>query len=253
MIAPLNEQNRAEYLRRCAAVPALGPLLAANAAAFGLGGQLVQCYLCDAGVLQLRGASATLLGSTDGEELADVLTFLGITALRTQETVPPPPGWQCAGRTCVLEWQPVPGAALPPLPQEIALNEEPSVGAVLEILAGEGIADLAAENLYSELCAKRSRGLACVWTAEADGAPIGCACASAITDREAYLSEIATLPAARGKGIGRALVAALAARLAEEGRRVTLLCAPHRRSFYESFGFVQCGSFCELKPLPCGE
>ena len=116
-------------------------------------------------------------------------------------------------------------------------------------MAGEGISGTAAENLYSELCSKRSRGLACVWTAEEEGAPIACACAAAITEPEAYLSEIATLPAARGRGISRALVAALAAQLAAEGtRRVTLLCAPGRRSFYQSFGFVQTGEFCELTP-----
>lgn len=249
MITLLNEENRAEFLRRCAGVPCMGPLLAANATVFGSGGGLMQLYLCDEGVLQLRGSSAVLLGRTDGEELAGLLAFLGVTALRTAEQMPPPPGWQQTEVVCVMEWQPAAGVPLPALPQGIVFNTEPSMSEVLAVLAGEGVRGAAADNLYSELCSKRSRGFACALTAEQNGTTLAAACAAAITDEEAYLSEIATLPAARGRGVGRALVAALASQLAADGkRRVTLLCGAHRRSFYESFGFVRTGAFHELTP-----
>ena len=249
MITLLNEETRAEFLRRCAGVPCMGPLLAVHAQVFGCSSNLLQLYLCDEGVLQLRGDSAVLLGRTDGEELAGLLAFLGITRLRTTAEMPPPPGWHQAEAVCVMEWQPTLGVPLPQLPQGAVLIDEPAMGDVLAVLAGEGIQGAAAENLYSELCSKRSRGLACACTAEENGVTLAAACAAAITGEEAYLSEIATLPAARGRGIGRALVAALAARLAADGkRRVTLLCRTNRRSFYQSFGFVQTGVFFELAP-----
>ena len=251
MITLLNEETRAEFLRRCAGIPCMGPLLAVHAQVFGGSSNLLQLYLCDEGVLQLRGDSAVLLGRTDGEELAGLLAFLGITSLRTTAEMPPPPGWHQAEAVCVMEWQPISSVPLPQLPQGAVLNDEPAMGDVLAVLAGEGVQGAAAENLYSELCSKRSRGLACGWTVEENGHPIAAACAAAITEEEAYLSEIATLPAARGRGIGRALVAALADRLSAGGaRRVTLLCGTHRRSFYESFGFVQIGQFRELTALP---
>ncbi|MBD5093743.1 MAG: GNAT family N-acetyltransferase [Subdoligranulum sp.] len=66
---------------------------------------------------------------------------------------------------------------------------------------------------------------------------IATAGAYALTDKTAYLATIETVNPLRGKGIGSWLVGVLAAQLAGEGRRVTLLCAEERTAFYGRLGF----------------
>ncbi len=235
MIVRLNEENRAEFLRRCQGAPGLGPLLTVNSALFGHQDALLQLYLCDGGALQLKGEEAVLIGEADPEELASLLAFLGITALRCDRALSLP-GWQEAEPAWVMEWKP--GSPQPPMPGGVVLQPQPPMSHILAVLAGEGITGPAADNFYSEACTKRNHGAGLYWTAEENGVPIAAACATAVTETEGYLSEIATLPQARGRGVGRALCAALARKLADEGRTVTLLCGESRRGFYESFGFA---------------
>ncbi|MGH3082291.1 MAG: GNAT family N-acetyltransferase [Gaiellaceae bacterium] len=78
--------------------------------------------------------------------------------------------------------------------------------------------------------------------AEEDGAPVGTVYANLASPHFGFVFGLYTIPAARGKGVGRALMREIAAVLRDQGRRYVLLNVdtPNEdaRAFYERLGFT---------------
>lgn len=77
--------------------------------------------------------------------------------------------------------------------------------------------------------------------AEEDGEIVGTLYANLATAHFGYVFGVYTVPAARGRGVGRALMQAIAAHLREQGREYVVLSVdtPNEgaREFYDSLGF----------------
>lgn len=194
--------------------------------------------------LAVRGASALLCGSADGEEVALLLKVLGARRLKTARP-DPLPGWRQDAVFHVFH-APAGGPQAKPLPEGFWLNEAPSLLGVTEFLwGGESMSAphdrRSTDTFYSEICTMRNRGLAEIWTLEKSGMTAATAGAYAITENAALLSAVETSPAFRGKGCAGALVCALARRLCGQGKAVCLVARPGVEGFYEKLGFEQRG------------
>ena len=116
-------------------------------------------------------------------------------------------------------------------------------------LAGAVTLDLVAvasrneDGFYSELCSKRSRGLARVWTLEREGNIICTVGAYALANGQAYMACGETVEALRGKGVGGRLIVEMANALAAEGWMPVFLCSPERVHFYTRLGFEKMGEY----------
>ncbi len=203
--------------------------------------------------LAVRGASALLTGSAEGEETALLLNFLQARRLKTARP-DPLPGWRRDAAFHVFYApaegpvaRPLPeGPVARPLPEGFVLNEAPSLLGVTEFLwGGESMAAphdrRSTDTFYSEICTMRNRGLAQIWTLEEKGVTAATAGAYAITENAALLSAVETAPAFRGKGCAGALVCALARELCGQGKAVCLVARPGVEGFYEKLGFEQRG------------
>jgi ribosomal protein S18 acetylase RimI-like enzyme len=77
--------------------------------------------------------------------------------------------------------------------------------------------------------------------AEEDGAPVGTVYANLASPHFGFVFGLYTIPAKRGKGVGRALMREIAAVLRSQGRQYVLLTVdtPNEdaRAFYERLGF----------------
>ena len=77
--------------------------------------------------------------------------------------------------------------------------------------------------------------------AEEDGETVGTLYANLATAHFGYVFGVYTVPAARGRGVGRALMQAIAAHLREQGREYVVLSVdtPNEgaREFYDRLGF----------------
>lgn len=194
--------------------------------------------------LAVRGASALLTGSAEGEEVALLLNFLQARRLKTARPEPLP-GWRQDAVFHVFH-APAGGPKARPLPEGFRLNEAPSLLGVTEFLwGGESMAAphdrRSTDTFYSEICTMRNRGLAQIWTLEEKGVTAATAGAYAITENAALLSAVETAPAFRGKGCAGALVCALARKLCGQGKAVCLVARPGVEGFYEKLGFEQRG------------
>lgn len=194
--------------------------------------------------LAVRGASALLTGSAEGEEVALLLNFLQARRLKTARPEPLP-GWRQDAVFHVFH-APAGGPKARPLPEGFRLNEAPSLLGVTEFLwGGESMAAphdrRSTDTFYSEICTMRNRGLAQIWTLEEKGVTVATAGAYAITENAALLSAVETAPAFRGKGCAGALVCALARELCGQGKAVCLVARPGVEGFYEKLGFEQRG------------
>lgn len=194
--------------------------------------------------LAVRGGSALLCGSADGEEAALLLKVLGVQRLKTARP-DPLPGWRQDAAFRVFH-APAGGPKARPLPEGFWLNEAPSLLGVTEFLwGGESMTAhhdrRSTDTFYSEICTMRNRGLAEIWTLEESGVTAATAGAYAVTGNAALLSAVETAPAFRGKGCAGALVCALARRFCEQGKAVCLVARPGVEGFYEKLGFEQRG------------
>ena len=99
------------------------------------------------------------------------------------------------------------------------------------------------DDFYSELCSKRSRGLARVWTLEREGEIVCTVGAYALADGQAYMACGATAEALRGRGIGGRLIVGMAHALSAEGWMPVFLCSPERVHFYTRLGFERLGEY----------
>lgn len=185
------------------------------------------------GLVQLRGEGALAAGPADGEELAAFLAFAGARALRSDGAAPA--GWRPGEPVHQLALTgPLPAL---PAPAGAFLTEEPAprLAAALQ----PGLTGEERENFFADLCARRNHGLGALVTAtDGGGGPLGCAALLLAPEaRVGVLTAVAVAPAARGRGVGRWLVAALCRPYA--GWRLLLECAPTLAGFYGPLGFTE--------------
>lgn len=196
--------------------------------------------------LDVGGSTAWLAGHANPDELAGFLNFCGCEAVVLDEAgCPPPTGWKRAKTLSVFGLPP--GRQLP-LPeadaalwQSLEKNTEPAAGKTAEMLFPDrpGRRD----DFYSELCSKRSRGLARVWTLEREGEIVCTVGAYALADGQAYMACGETAEALRGRGIGGRLIVRLANTLSAQGLQPLFLCSPERVHFYTRLGFEKLGEY----------
>jgi len=196
--------------------------------------------------LDVGGSTAWLTGHANPEELAGFLSFCGCEAVVLDEAeCLPPTGWKRAKTHSVFGL--TPGRQLP-LPeadaalwQSLARNTESSAGKVADLLFPDRPAKR--DDFYSELCSKRSRGLARVWTLEREGEIVCTVGAYALADGQAYMACGETVEALRGKGVGGRLIVEMANALSAEGWMPVFLCSPERVHFYTRLGFEKMGEY----------
>ena len=196
--------------------------------------------------LDVGGSTAWLAGHANPDELAGFLNFCGCEAVVLDEAgCPPPTGWKRAKTLSVFGLPP--GRQLP-LPeadaalwQSLEKNTEPAAGKTAEMLFPDRPGKR--EDFYSELCSKRSRGLARVWTLEREGEIVCTVGAYALADGQAYMACGEMAEALRGRGIGGRLIVGMANALSAEGWMPVFLCSPERVHFYIRLGFERLGEY----------
>ena len=196
--------------------------------------------------LDVGGSTAWLAGHANPDELAGFLNFCGCEAVVLDEAgCPPPTGWKRAKTLSVFGLPP--GRQLP-LPeadaalwQSLEKNTEPAAGKTAEMLFPDRSGKR--DDFYSELCSKRSRGLARVWTLEREGEIVCTVGAYALADGQAYMACGETAGALRGRGIGGRLIVGMANALSAEGWMPVFLCSPERVHFYTRLGFERLGEY----------
>ena len=198
--------------------------------------------------LDVGGNTAWAAGHANPEELASFLNFCGCKAVILDETeCPPPTDWKKACDHTIFglaagEQLPLPAQteAQKALWDSLTRDEEPASGPVAQVLFPDRPARR--EDFYSELCTKRSRGKARVWTLEQDGAIVCTVGAYAIANGQAYMACGQTAEALRGQKIGGRLIVEMANVLVAEGYRPVFLCSPERVHFYTQLGFHPLGT-----------
>lgn len=240
MIRRLDEAGRAQFLNAVRGCPYFGDVLPIHLAVFGESHALMRFFFASpAAAIQVRGQSALLCGAYDAEETGAFLRMQGVRRVNLPAQCPPPAGYSPAKTLCELALNPPPSLPAPPALPGLSLDRTPSPSEVTDFLM-RGETDFSAhDNFYSELCTKLNHGAAEIWAARRNGRMIATAGAYALCPGAAYLAGVETAPDLRGCGVGSYLTAALAARFADSGRRVTLTCADNRLRFYERLGFTQ--------------
>lgn len=196
--------------------------------------------------LDVGGSTAWLAGHANPDELAGFLNFCGCEAVVLDEAgCPPPTGWKRAKTLSVFG---LPSGRQLPLPEADATlwqildkNTEPAAGKTAEMLFPDRPGKR--DDFYSELCSKRSRGLARVWTLEREGEIVCTVGAYALADGQAYMACGETAEALRGRGIGGRLIVGMANALSAEGWMPVFLCSPERVHFYTRLGFEKLGEY----------
>lgn len=195
--------------------------------------------------LSVRGSSAQLSGSADGEELAGLLALLGVARLKSAEAAAPA-GWRQDAAFAAF-YAPA-SLVAPALPAGAVLDEDVPMSEVMALLTGgDSLAGeagkAAAENFYAEGCALRNRGLAKVWGLRLGGELAATAGLYAIGENAAMLGGVETARAFRRRGCAAALVCRLAALALPKGP-VCLLARHGAEGFYQRLGFEQRGTAC---------
>ena len=166
--------------------------------------------------LDIGGRTAWAAGHANPEELASFLNFCGCRAVILDEAeCPPPVGWQ---KTCdhtifglaAGEQLPLPAQteAQKALWDSLTFVEDPASGPVAENLFPDRPARR--DDFYSELCTKRSRGKALVWTLEQGGNIVCTVGAYALCNGQAYMACGQTAEALRGQRVGGRLIVQMA-------------------------------------------
>ena len=196
--------------------------------------------------VELSGTTAWMAGHANPDELASFLDFCGCQAAVLDEAeCLPPTGWKRAGRHTVFGLMPGQQLPLPAVEEalweSLTLNEEPAAYPVAEFLFPDHPARK--DDFYSELCTKRSRGKATVWTLNREGKIICTVGAYAVANGQAYMACGETDETLRGRGIGGRLIVRMANMLSAEGQQPVFLCSPERVHFYTRLGFQNLGEY----------
>ena len=242
MIAQVtDEKRRIRFVNACRKKPVLGALLPLDLALFG-SSQPWRFYAGPTLALELSGSTAWAAGHANPEELASFLAFCGCQSVILDEReCPPPTGWHRAETLTVFGL--APGGTLPQpaadeaLRAQLTLCREPSAQGVAQALYPADPARQ--EDFYSELCTKRTRGRAQVWTLQ-QGKEIVCTVGTyARYAGQAYMACGQTAEPLRGRGIGGRLIVQMANELSAQGEQPVFLCSPERVHFYTRLGFAK--------------
>lgn len=196
--------------------------------------------------VELSGSTAWMAGHANPDELASFLDFCDCHAMVLDEKEgSPPTGWKRAKTHSVFGLMPGQQLPLPPVEetlwQSLTLDEEPPAYPVAEFLFPDR--PTRRDDFYSELCTKRSRNKARVWTLNRDEKLICTVGAYAIANGQAYMACGETEESLRGKGIGGRLIVRMANELSAEGYQPVFLCSPERVHFYTKLGFAKLGEY----------
>lgn len=232
-------------------VPCLGPRLEVDLKLVGENPKLPYFfYIMENALLQLGPRGATLCGVPScKEELEAFLSLHGITRLITDGWYPE--GWPACALIPMefIKNQPLHHQAGCLDVQEYDIN--PSTTEVVEVVQlGEGydLPAFARDAFYAETCLRRSRGYADVRGIRCGGKLVSTAGMYAITEDEAHIACVATLPQYRGKGYASFIISELCG--AYGSKRVTLLCEPAMQGFYTKLGFVPMEGKVTVATLP---
>ncbi len=218
--------------------------------------------------LALRGASATVAGAFDPEELGSFLAFLGIDRFTTPAQTPPE-GFCYHQTLFVYTLQPGKQLSLPTFTGDFAqqegvfaLDKSPSVMQITPLLfpqGGQGDEMGDRDNIgaasdtgdindsdtslqdqyYADNTHARNAGMAEFWLLRHGDTPIFTLAASAVVGKVAYLSAGETIEAYRGQGIGGHYIVQMANEYAAKGYEVCFVCEAVRCRFYERLGFAK--------------
>ncbi len=253
-------QHRASFLAAANAHIATRAQLSARLTLFadlpGSGWQFYTSADATPLAIALRGASATVVGACDPEELGSFLAFLGIDCV-TMRRDTPPQGY--AYKQTLTAYTLSAGQQLPLPPfagamagQEAAmqLDTEPSIGAMLPLLWGEddGSNTELRDQYYADQCTARNAGVASFWLLRHQGVPIFTLAASAVMGQDVYLSAGETVEAYRGQGVGGHYIAKVANEYAATGYDVCFVCEAVRCRFYQRLGFQTAGELHQFTP-----
>ena len=245
MIAQVSTKaHRARFLNACRGKWVLGATLPLDLALFSKS-QPWRFYAGPTLALELSGSTAWAAGHANPEELASFLAFCGCESMILDEAeCPPPAGWHKAETLTVFGL--APGKPLP-LPEadealwtQLTLDRQPPAMAVARALYPADTAKQ--EDFYSELCTKRSRGKALIWTLEQGGNIVCTVGAYALCNGQAYMACGQTAEALRGQRVGGRLIVQMANALSAQGDQPVFLCSPERVHFYTQLGFHPLGA-----------
>lgn len=201
--------------------------------------------------LELSGSTAWLAGHANPEELASFLAFCGCErVILDAAECPLPTGWKRDKTLTIFGLEA--GAALPEpavdkaLWASLALETDPPAWALAKALCPDSPQQ--AEDLYSELCTKRSRGRAVAWALRKEDEIVCTVGAYSLAAQQGYMACGQTAQALRGCGIGGRLIVQMANELAAKGLRPVFLAAPERVRFYTRLGFAKLGELQQLVP-----
>ena len=245
MIARLKAEEKTAFLGIFKQDPLFGGRIATALDCWAGRDSVCSFYLIDeTAALLVQGGGGLLCGSLkpqQAEELGVFLRFSGVRALTARS--------RCLnGRyNRLLELcRPAKSTDDASLPgPDAVLQKEPSLWTVRQAgfsLGGDP------DGWYADTCARRTRGLAAVWTVEHKGIPAATAGLYSLRNAPfgGYLTAVETLPQYRGRGYASALVLALAEQF---GRQLPLrlLCEPALEPFYRRAGFVPAGTAWEIR------
>ncbi len=174
-----------------------------------------------------------------GEDLPAFLDMMNVRYLRTLGWLPP--GWRDVSDTpLLLANGPLNArAALARSAHAAQIEEDLPASAVAAVLTSAGILamDAQAQNDFLSYCnTHRNHGQARVLGLRQNGRLVATAGAYSMTDGDAYIASVATLPEHHGRGYAAALLAHLQSRLG--GRMMSLFSLPHAVGFYTRLGFT---------------
>lgn len=233
MIRQVDQKNEAAFFRCLGEEPFFAAVMRTVYASCG--GKGVGFYLAEeTAALQVCGTHALLVGAPrDEEELASFLSFQNVTRLKSNGYCPP--GF-AAQPLPLLRYQAQGAPPVPPLPQDMAVDEMPSMLRLVDELNRLGDGAVMPDGFAVDACARRNRGLADIRALAApDGRYAATAGMYALQPWEAYLAAVKTAPEFRGQGCAGYLVSLLAKTYA--ARPVRLLCAEEMVGFYTKLGF----------------
>ena len=246
MIAQVtNERQRRRFLNACRGKLCFAAKMPLSLELFGKS-QSGWFFAGPTLAVELSGSTAWMAGHANPDELASFLDFCDCHAMVLDEKEgPPPTSWKRAKTHSVFGLMPGQQLPLPPVEemlwQSLTLDEEPPAYPVAEFLFPDRPARR--DDFYSELCTKRSRNKARVWTLNRDGKLICTVGAYAIANGQAYMACGETEGSLRGKGIGGRLIVRMANELSAEGYQPVFLCSPERVHFYTKLGFAKLGEY----------
>lgn len=251
MIAQVtNDRQKRRFLNACRGTLCFGAKMPLSLEVFGKS-QSGWFFAGPTLAVELSGSTAWIAGHANPDELASFLAFCGCSAAVLDDAKgPPPTSWTRVKTHSVFGL--LPGQQLP-LPsadetlwQSLTLDENPPAYPTAEFLFPDRPARR--DDFYSELCTKRSRNKAKVWTLNREGEIVCTVGAYAIANGQAYMACGETVESLRGRGIGGRLIVQMANELSAQGYQPVFLCSPERVHFYTRLGFAKLGEYARYEP-----